>query len=127
MLESISKLSNLKALNLSGCKQLRQLSGSLCALQKLVELDMSMTSVAQLPEDFGCLERLRKVQFKNCGSLERLPESFSELSNLTTKLNLWRCKQLQQLPGSVFGPPEAPDVEYWVHFSGTAAGGLWPP
>lgn len=65
-------------------------------------LNIGYTSVAQLPEDFGRLECLKKVDFTNCVSLERLPELFSELPKLEN-LNLWGYSQLQQLPGSMIG------------------------
>ncbi|XP_057460639.1 probable disease resistance protein At5g63020 [Actinidia eriantha] len=93
---SISDLENLTALKLQGCKSLTYVPplGKLRALQ---ELDLSFTHIKEVPEGVDRLHALHVLDLSMNQDLEKLPNSISDLENLTA-LKLHFCKSLTYVP-----------------------------
>ncbi|OMO75557.1 hypothetical protein COLO4_26018 [Corchorus olitorius] len=122
---SISCLSALRELKLSGCRKLKRISNSICKLKslKLVqskdclrlerfpeisetmgalgEVDLSGTSIKEL--SFSIVKHLPKLQELNlnrCENLEHLPNGFHNLKSLRY-LYLRSCRRLKSLPAAL--------------------------
>ncbi len=94
-LVQISHLTNLRTLNLSGCKQVTDIP-PLTTLTELRSIDLSWCSkLTNLPE-LNTLTRLEILNLCWCRDLKTLPE-LNALVNLLT-LNLSRCTSLTELP-----------------------------
>jgi Leucine-rich repeat (LRR) protein len=98
---SVGKLQNLRILNLSGCMELSGLPPEVGNLQNLQELNMNYCqTVKNLPDAVGCLRNLQVLILYNCKKLESIPGSVGDLWNLET-LNLDHCKKVTSLPDSL--------------------------
>ena len=80
--ESVSKLTNLTSLNLSG-NNLKTLPESFGELTNLTSLGLSNNQLTKLPESVDKLTNLTSLDVNN-NKLTKLPESFGELTNLTS-------------------------------------------
>lgn len=90
--QTVSQLSALRELQLSGCTNLKQLPKDLAFLTALSELDLChCLSVVHLP---NLPITLRKLSLNGCTQLEALPSNLSTL----TALNLNGCENLMALP-----------------------------
>nr|GLL16768.1 disease resistance protein At4g27190-like [Ipomoea trifida] len=79
---SLLQLGELRALVLEGCKELSELP-PLATLGKLQVLDCSDTAIAELPEDFERLTRLRQLSLSHTHKLQKIcVEKISNLCNL---------------------------------------------
>ncbi|KAG0606661.1 hypothetical protein M758_9G158500 [Ceratodon purpureus] len=97
--ESLGNLSKLEKLTLHWYRLLRSLPASFCKLTKLKVFSLIETRLERLPDDFGNLCNLVKVEMVCCKKLVGLPESFGNLSKLE-ELNLRWCQLVQSLPAS---------------------------
>ncbi|GFZ04799.1 hypothetical protein Acr_17g0003710 [Actinidia rufa] len=93
---SISDLENLTTLKLQGCRRLTYVPplGKLRALQ---ELDLSFTRIKEVPEGVDRLHALHVLDLSMNRDLEKLPNSISDLENLTA-LKLQFCTSLTYVP-----------------------------
>ncbi|KAM3223506.1 hypothetical protein ACQJBY_057082 [Aegilops geniculata] len=99
--ESITRLSKLNYLKLSGSCELSAIPSSVSKLESLVHLDLSYcTGVKVIPETLGSLKNLQTLDLSNCHILKSLPESLGSLKNLQT-LDLSCCHLLKSLPESL--------------------------
>ncbi|XP_039165792.1 TMV resistance protein N-like [Eucalyptus grandis] len=86
--KEVGALVMLKCFSLSGCSRLRELPDSLGNLTSLIELDLSRTGVAKLPNYVEKLKSLRILRLSKDGLLSqehhvwRLPSGISVLENL---------------------------------------------
>jgi len=68
---------------LQGCKNVKELPNSFGKLSALKKLDMgSMDALTALPATFGALSKLEELNLEDCGSLKDLPASFRNLTEL---------------------------------------------
>ncbi|KAJ3693803.1 hypothetical protein LUZ60_009283 [Juncus effusus] len=94
----ISKLGKLCFLNLSCCKHLRQLNDSITKLKNLKHLDLSWcTEIETLPTALGNLSNLSSFNLSHCEKIQELPESVGAIESLE-HLNLSFCGKLKKLP-----------------------------
>ncbi|XP_026384218.1 putative disease resistance RPP13-like protein 1 [Papaver somniferum] len=84
---SISKLRNLRYLNLSRCQKLDTLILHDCC------------SLSELPEDLGLMKNLRHLDVSYTG-IAKFPESVTELCDLQT-LDVSHCKKFTELPENI--------------------------
>lgn len=78
--DSISKLTNLRALNLAG-NQLGYISTALCRLKLLEYLDLSKNNLSIIPPEISSLENLKELQaFEN--KFESIPVEIVQLTHL---------------------------------------------
>ncbi|XP_039165794.1 disease resistance protein RPV1-like [Eucalyptus grandis] len=86
--KKVGALVMLKCFSLSGCSRLRELPDSLGNLTSLIELDLSCTGVAKLPNSVEKLKSLRILRLSKDGLLSQehhvwcLPSGISVLENL---------------------------------------------
>ena len=105
--DSLSELSNLTSLTLTNFKDLQELPSSMMGLQRLRFLTLHGCPLQALRNDFGRLHNLNTLDIDlgdhhHKPTISKLPDSFSELSNLTS-LTLTNFKDLQELPSSMMG------------------------
>ncbi|GFZ04800.1 hypothetical protein Acr_17g0003720 [Actinidia rufa] len=93
---SKENLENLTTLKLQGCRRLTYVPplGKLRALQ---ELDLSFTRIKEVPEGVDRLHALHVLDLSMNRDLEKLPNSISDLENLTA-LKLQFCTSLTYVP-----------------------------
>ncbi|RZC62260.1 hypothetical protein C5167_024020 [Papaver somniferum] len=98
---SISKLRNLRYLNLSRCQKLDALhDGLINSLYKLQTLILhDCCSLSELPEDLGLMKNLRHLDVSYTG-IAKFPESVTELCDLQT-LDVSHCKKFTELPENI--------------------------
>lgn len=87
-------LNELTSLNLDGCLSLHkfpELPGS------IKELNLSGTSIENLPSSIGCLSNLETLLLRNCERLESLPPSISKLKTLKL-LIMSGCSNFEYFP-----------------------------
>ncbi|XP_040365141.1 disease resistance protein RUN1 [Rosa chinensis] len=94
---SVGGLKSLKGLNFSGCSKLEKLPEELGDIQCLVEVNVSETSIKELPCSIGMLEGLVSMSLRDCKHLMCLPSSVGGLKSLND-LNLSGCSKLDKLP-----------------------------
>ncbi|PIA41852.1 hypothetical protein AQUCO_02200348v1 [Aquilegia coerulea] len=101
---SMIHLVNLRLLHLRFCSCLDPFQLSpMKALKKIELLDLSQTSLKELPDDFfDGLQSLRLLDLSNCSKLLSLPSSMSFLTNLE-HLSLHSCESLSCIPSSIQG------------------------
>jgi hypothetical protein len=92
----------LEELNISHNSILDTLPNSLTSLKALLKLEIFNTGIRCLPEKFGNLTRLLKVNLSNNKKLIALPNSFGNLINLK-ELNLSLNSNLEELPSTFCG------------------------
>ncbi|XP_067932909.1 malignant fibrous histiocytoma-amplified sequence 1 homolog [Watersipora subatra] len=96
--ESITALSSLEELNLSGC-QLSQLPESLGSLTSLRKLDLSRNPIKVLPESITALSSLEELSLSGC-QLSQLPE---------------RCHSLQMLRNLSLSSNNIQSLPFWIY------------
>lgn len=72
----------------------------IAALVNLKSLDMNMSKVTSLPDDFGNLPKLESLILSSCTKLTTLGASFGNLKTLK-ELNLSQCSKLAHLPDDI--------------------------
>ncbi|KAM3360411.1 TMV resistance protein N-like [Capsicum galapagoense] len=95
---SISQLGDLRSLNLSDCRKLKELPGFM-GMQNLEIVNLSYCNLIDgvLPEDIGCLFSLKELDLRE-NKFEHLPGSIAQLRALRS-LDLSDCRRLKELPG----------------------------
>ena len=80
----IDQFINLEFIDLSNCPDLdwKDACIKLATLPKLTEIKAFGAEVKVLPEEFGLLRHLKKIDFASNGELTKLPESFGNLTAL---------------------------------------------
>ncbi|XP_062022547.1 disease resistance protein RPV1-like [Rosa rugosa] len=92
---SLGGLKSLKVFIISGCSKLEKLPEELG--NSLVNVDVSGTSIKELPCSIGMLEGLVSMSLRDCKHLECLPSSVGGLKSLKD-LTLSGCSKLEKLP-----------------------------
>ena len=77
---SLSRLTNLVSVNLSG---LQSFPPSLGSLVKVTSLDIGFSDGALFPDSYGNLTALESIRLESCDALQRLPTSMANLKNVT--------------------------------------------
>ncbi|CAA0384446.1 unnamed protein product [Arabidopsis thaliana] len=99
-LPKLSTATNLEELKLRNCSSLVELPSSIEKLTSLQILDLhSCSSLVELPS-FGNATKLEKLDLGNCSSLIELPLSIGTATNLK-KLDMNGCSSLVRLPSSI--------------------------
>ncbi|PRQ22133.1 putative leucine-rich repeat domain, L domain-containing protein [Rosa chinensis] len=104
---NLGGLKSLKVVNISGCSNLEKLPEELGNIEWLVEVDVSRTSIRELPCSIGMLEGLVSMSLRDCKHLVCLPRSVGGLKSLKN-LSLSGCLKLDKLLdelGHVSGGP----------------------
>ncbi|PRQ22006.1 putative leucine-rich repeat domain, L domain-containing protein [Rosa chinensis] len=94
---SLGGLKSLKVFIISGCSKVEKLPEELGDRKCLVEVDVSGTSIKELPCSIGLLEGLVSMSLRDCKHLECLPSSVGGLKSLKY-LKLSGCSKLDKLP-----------------------------
>ncbi|XP_050367156.1 LOW QUALITY PROTEIN: TMV resistance protein N-like [Argentina anserina] len=94
---SVRGLKSLKVLDISGCSKLDTLPEDLGHMECLVEVDVSETSIRELPCSISRLKGLVSMSLRNCKQLSYLPSSIRGLKSLKY-LKLSSCLKLERLP-----------------------------
>jgi Leucine-rich repeat (LRR) protein len=63
-------------------------------------LNLSRSSIKEIPNEVGKLIRLRHLNLASCGKLESLPETMCDLCNLQS-LDVTLCRSLKELPKAI--------------------------
>ncbi|CAL4888786.1 unnamed protein product [Urochloa decumbens] len=96
--KSLGNLKNMMHLELSGCSRLKTVSEDLCDLIKLQYLNLSCCSkFERLPQGLGNITGLSYLNISSCSKLKRLPQNFGSITKLHY-LNLSSCSSLEMLP-----------------------------
>ncbi|XP_062117674.1 putative disease resistance RPP13-like protein 1 [Humulus lupulus] len=82
VLEDLSKLKRLRFLSLKGYIHVNELPNSIGELRHLRYLDVSYTSIKELPKSFCLLYNLQTIKILGCKDLTKLPKTFHHLVNL---------------------------------------------
>ncbi|XP_042433025.1 putative disease resistance protein RGA3 [Zingiber officinale] len=99
--ESLCNLSNLCALILSLCKELKELPRQIHKLRKLQILKLSCClRIQKLPESITRLVNLKELDVGGCCWLSKLPDDLSNLKNLM-QLNMHGCASLTRMPSGI--------------------------
>ena len=99
---SIKHLKNLTLLTLRDCKNLVCLPNTIWCLKLGNSLNLAgCTKIEKLPENLGNVEGLEKLDLSGT-TIKELPPSIERLTNLT-KLTLSNCKNLVCLPNTIWG------------------------
>jgi len=113
--EVISRLTDLRYLDLSGClwtTQISSLFDCICTLHNLVHLDLSYGwGPIRVPESIGGLKKLHTLDLSGCWNLEMSPECMLKIENIKV-LNLTDChfprsKCLASWPGFIVDDGES--------------------
>ncbi|KAM5549965.1 TMV resistance protein N-like [Rosa sericea] len=94
---SLGGLKSLKVFIISSCSKVEKLPEELGDRKCLVEVDVSGTSIKELPCSIGLLEGLVSMSLRDCKRLVSLPSSVGGLKSLKY-LKLSRCSKLDKLP-----------------------------
>ncbi|CAN6922409.1 unnamed protein product [Brassica oleracea] len=98
---SLSTATSLQELNLRGCSSLVELPSSIGNAIHLKKLDLSgCSSLVELPSSIGNAIHLKKLDLSGCSSLVELPSSIGNAIHLK-KLDLTGCSSLVELPSSL--------------------------
>ncbi|PWA91696.1 TMV resistance protein N [Artemisia annua] len=91
-------LINLEELNLNECENLEELDSSIGCLQKLVKIDLCIsTRLKSLPWEIGSLISLKHLNLRVNTLISSLPNSLCQLHQLT-ELDLSYCSNLKSIP-----------------------------
>ena len=101
----IGQFINLEFIDLSNCQNLHWEDAciKLSTLPKLTELKAFGANIQSLPEEFGLLKKLKRIDFSSNADLSFLPESFSSLVELE-EINLYGCG-LKTMPSTNWNFP----------------------
>ncbi|KAG7588434.1 Leucine-rich repeat 3 [Arabidopsis suecica] len=100
-LPNLSMATSLEKLVLAGCSSLMELPSSIGNLTNIWELYLSdCSSLMELPSSIGNLTNLSTLLLDTCSSLMKLPSSIGNATNLSTLL-LDGCSSIVELPSSV--------------------------
>lgn len=94
--EKIFKLTRLEHLILSGCSKLENLPSLSVCFHQLIYLDLTDSNILEVPEWFGLLSSLQRLDLVGT-FIEEMPPSIKGLSNLAY-LDVSNCKNLRSLP-----------------------------
>ncbi|KAL0691799.1 hypothetical protein Bca4012_091478 [Brassica carinata] len=98
---SLSTATSLEELNLTGCSSLVELPSSIGNAIHLKKLDLSgCSSLVELPSSIGNATNLQFLSLNRCSTLVELPSSLGNATNLQF-LSLNRCSTLVELPSSL--------------------------
>ncbi|XP_031404006.1 disease resistance protein LAZ5-like [Punica granatum] len=86
------RLPSLRQLVLSGCERLDKFPDILGRMEHIEAIDLSWTSVKQLPPSIKSLTEVQSLCFAFCRNLEALPTSIYHFQNLK-HLNISHCKR----------------------------------
>ncbi|CAN6581961.1 unnamed protein product [Malus baccata var. baccata] len=95
--ESIGNLERLVYLNMKDCKNLRTLPKNMCMLKSLETLILSGCSNLSETIDFSLFPNLEKLILVDCTSMKNVHESIGNLERLVY-MNMKDCKNLRTLP-----------------------------
>ena len=98
--ESICYLKSLINLFCSGCSNLRVFPEILEDMENLRHLDLSRTSIKELPLSIEHLGGLQHLYLNHCSNLVKIPESISKLSSLK-ELLVGFCTELERFPDNL--------------------------
>ncbi|CAK7328818.1 unnamed protein product [Dovyalis caffra] len=93
-LPSSFSMTSLKTLKLSGCSNLKQCPE---LSRSITYLNLSETTIAELPQSIQHLTRLVSLNLKDCKELKKLPDCICLLKSLAT-LDLSGCSKIWNLP-----------------------------
>ncbi|KAI9117082.1 hypothetical protein K1719_012081 [Acacia pycnantha] len=96
-LPSKLETNSLRKLDLGGCKNVKKLPKFGEGMKKLLYLDASHTSITSLPESLGSLTGLRELNLSATSVINLPTDCFSSLSKLVF-LSLSGCERLVSLP-----------------------------
>ncbi|XP_031500947.1 disease resistance protein RPV1-like isoform X2 [Nymphaea colorata] len=104
--DSIGSLERLEILSLDGCNGIKSLPSSIGLLKNLAELSIgaqvgSSGGIKELPEGFGRLTALRRLNMDNNLELLTVPSSFFQISSLEN-LSARGCNWLEGIDGNDF-------------------------
>ncbi|XP_019094814.1 PREDICTED: disease resistance protein TAO1-like [Camelina sativa] len=98
---SIGNATNLKNLSLIGCSSLVKLPPSIGNATNLEKLNLcNCSSLVKLPPSIGNATNLHNLDLSGCSSLVELSPSIGNATNLE-ELNLSKCSSLVELPPSI--------------------------
>ena len=98
---TIGHLGKLHHLDISYCKDLKELPPEFCNLTCLQALNLAgLLTLESLPEDLGNLKNLKKLIIAGCVKLTNLPESLCLLTKLEM-LDMQACHAIEQLPDEI--------------------------
>lgn len=99
--DNICKLRSLEILNVGSCYDLEALPKELGNITSLKVLDITGTSVSDLPVSIGNLSNLVKLTLSHNSNLKNLPDTICNLRSLEI-LIIYRCEKLKELPGQMW-------------------------
>ncbi|CAH2078571.1 unnamed protein product [Thlaspi arvense] len=97
-LPSIEKLTHLEVFDVSGCKQLEKIDGSFGNMSFLHNVNLSGTSLGELPKQISELSSIKKLIVRNCSKLMELP-NLEKLIHLEI-FDVSGCTVLEKIEGS---------------------------
>ncbi|MBA0671125.1 hypothetical protein Goklo_007410 [Gossypium klotzschianum] len=92
--DSFYKLKSLERLTLQGCSSLEIFPEILETMERLSDLDLSGTTLKELPSSIDNLIGLEELVLNNCENLVCLPDNFYKLKSLK-RLTLQGCSRLE--------------------------------
>ncbi|XP_058779830.1 disease resistance protein LAZ5-like [Vicia villosa] len=94
---SVSRLSSLRVLRLSGCTKLEK-TPDFTGTSNLEYLDMDeCTTLSKVHESIGDLTKLKFLSLRNCPNLVEMPDSINKMTSLVTQ-DFCGCSSLTILP-----------------------------
>lgn len=96
---SLLDFQELRSLDLS-CSGIRYLSGDIRVLRELRYLNLSYTLIEKLPDSFTDLSSLQTLDLSWCYHLKNLPEGLSNMIRMS-HLDLSRCESLSCFPSGI--------------------------
>ncbi|XP_050245473.1 TMV resistance protein N-like [Quercus robur] len=88
------------ALDLSTCSRFKNLPENPWIIERLGMLDLSKTTIEEMPSSIGCLTNLTALTLRFCLNLVRLPSTICSLK-LLTYLDLYGCIKFNNLPVNI--------------------------
>jgi hypothetical protein len=88
-------------LDFSLCRSLKKIPEGFGGLRRLNKLDMQeCEALEEFPPGVTNLCALEELDFSKCRSLKKIPEGFGGLTSLK-KLDMWKCEALLEFPPRV--------------------------
>ena len=100
---AIGKLTNLRVLNLEGCRLLNAIPDAIRELTLLESLCPTYSNISSLPSTIVALQSLHTLSLKGCSRFHQLPTNLGEMKRLTA-INVTDTS-IQTLPDSVCDLP----------------------